>query len=508
MVVKSQDTDKFEVLDSSGNSVYSGTFGDIEYHSTSSSVVRVGDFSEVKTPGEYKIKTDVGETFPFQIGEGIYSDLYGSVVRMLYLQRCGIEIPEADAGKFAHPACHSTEAVVYGTSEKREVNGGWHDAGDYGRYVVAGAKTVQDLMLAYEDYGIDADDMNIPESGNGKPDLLDEAKYELDWMLKMQEPSNGGVYHKVSCYAFPEEVAPQDETEELVLAPISAAATADFAAVMAKASVVYKSYDADFAKKCYDAAVKAWDYVKSIGDKLPGFENPDDIATGEYKDPNVRDEAFWAAAELYLAGYTDIKDEIAARWEQTTNSLDLGWADISGYAMYDLLRGAPEGIDTVMDEVKARFYDKIAALEAKADSYGIMLNGAFPWGSNMTIANYGMLMNMAYNLTGDTHYSDLAKRQRDYLLGANPLGYCFVTNFGSVSPKQPHHRPSQVAGEAMPGMLIGGADSNLEDSYAKAVLFDQPPAMCYADNVQSYSTNEITIYWNSPLIYLLSAYQK
>ena len=134
-----------------------------------------------------------------------------------------------------------------------------------------------------------------------------------------------------------------------------------------------------------------------------------------------------------------------------------------------------------------------------------MLYADFPWGSNMTIANHGMLMRMAYNLTGDEHYKSLAKRQLDYLLGENPLGMCFVTGFGVMTPKHPHHRPSEVKGEAIPGMLVGGADSAHEDSYAKAVLFDQAPALSYADNAQSYSTNEITIYWNSPLVYLLAA---
>ena len=135
----------------------------------------------------------------------------------------------------------------------------------------------------------------------------------------------------------------------------------------------------------------------------------------------------------------------------------------------------------------------------------MMLQANFPWGSNMSIANLGELMRMAYNLTGDESYKNLAKRQLDYLLGENPLGICFVTGYGTVTPKSPHHRPSQVKGEAMPGMLVGGADGALEDSYAKAVLYGQPPALCYADNAQTFSTNEVTIYWNSPLVYLLAA---
>ena len=131
----------------------------------------------------------------------------------------------------------------------------------------------------------------------------------------------------------------------------------------------------------------------------------------------------------------------------------------------------------------------------------------YPWGSNMTVANHAMMLLMASEITGDDSYRELAKKHLDYLLGANGLGICFVTGEGTCSPVNPHHRPSQALGITMKGMLAGGPDSNLEDPYAKGVLADQAPAMCYVDNAQSYSTNEITIYWNSPFIYLLSAFR-
>lgn len=506
--VKSKDTETFKVTDANtGAEVYSGTLGEYGFHAPSDALIRTGDFSQVTAPGTYKIVTDVGESYPFVIADGVYDEIYQSVVRMLYLQRCGIELTEEDAGAFSHGICHTGEAVVYGTDQKKEVSGGWHDAGDYGRYVVAGAKTVQDLLLAYEEYGISADDLSIPESGNQVPDILDEARYELEWMLKMQDEATGGVYHKVSCLNFPETVKADEETEQLVLSPVSGAATGDFAAVLAKASVIYKDFDADFAKKCYDAAVKAWGYIETLPARPDGFRNPEDVETGEYADNTVTDEVFWAAVELYLAGYEEVGKELAARYDELGLGIDLGWADITGYACYDLIKAQPAGVDDVVKAARERLISRAEQLKERADEYFMMLNSDYPWGSNMTIANNGILMKMAANLTGDSSYEVLAKQQMDYLLGANPLGYCFVTGFGSMSAKQPHHRPSQVAGEAMPGMLIGGANNGLNDSYAKAVLYGRPAGMCYADNVQSYSTNEVTIYWNSPLIYLLAAFK-
>ena len=506
VVVKGKDVTTFKVVNvNTDETAFEGKLSDYAFHAAYDTLVRQGDFSELTTPGTYKVVTDVGESYNFAIAEGVYDDVFTATVHMLYLQRCGIELG-ADAGAFAHPACHLGEAIVFDDPSKTyDVSGGWHDAGDYGRYVVAGAKTVQDLMLAYEDYGIANGDMNIPESGNGVPDILDEARYELDWMLKMQEPSNGGVYHKVSGLNFPETVMPEEETADLYLAPISVAATADFAAVMSKASQVYAPFDKDFADKCFAAAKEAWKYIEAQGGIYYGYTNPEEIVTGEYKDAVVKDEIFWAAAELYLAGYTEIADSLPYILAEVQIGSELGWADITGYAYYDLLRQSPDGIPEVMDEVKSRFFARVDQLAERADTYGMMLQANFPWGSNMSIANLGELMRMAYNLTGDESYKNLAKRQLDYLLGENPLGICFVTGYGTVTPKSPHHRPSQVKGEAMPGMLVGGADGALEDSYAKAVLYGQPPALCYSDNAQTFSTNEVTIYWNSPLVYLLAA---
>ena len=123
------------------------------------------------------------------------------------------------------------------------------------------------------------------------PDVLDEARFELDWLLKMQD-ANGGVYHKVTCDVFPETVMPEEETAQLIACPISNTATGDFAAVMAKASVLYKDYDADFAAKCLDASKKAYEYLSGNMDAY-GFSNPDDIVTGEYPDTIFRDETIW-----------------------------------------------------------------------------------------------------------------------------------------------------------------------------------------------------------------------
>ncbi|MDE6024687.1 MAG: glycoside hydrolase family 9 protein [Lachnospiraceae bacterium] len=507
-VITTSDADeKFKVVNAeTDETVYVGTYDEqLVYDVSVSSIVKTGDFSELKTPGKYKVlSSPSGYSYEFSIGDGLYEDIYKDVVLMLYNQRCGSKLDSSIAGEFSHDECHMGDAVVYGSTETHSVTGGWHDAGDYGRYVVPGAKTVQDLILAYEDYNNTDDNIGIPESGNGVPDLLDEARYELDWMLKMQDEKTGGVYHKVTGLVFPETVLAVEETEQMVLAPISYAATADFAAVMAKASIVYKDFDPDFATSCLDAAVKAYGYIEANPD-MKIYKNPEDIVTGEYPDAQLDDEFLWASSELYIAtGDDKYKNAVNAVIDENFMK-GLGWASIGTYALYDLAKadGIDAGIKSKANDMVVATADKLIK-NCEDSAFSIGLNSSFPWGSNMTVANDGMLLLMTAGLTGDNKYLEYAQKHRDYIFGTNGTAYCYVTGYGTLSPNGTHHRPSQVLGKTMPGMLVGGPNSGLEDPYAVAVLTGLPAALAYVDNDQSFSCNEITIYWNSPLIYLLT----
>lgn len=508
VIVTSKDDEKFKIVDAeTEETVYVGEYDPtLMFDPNVGSNMHRGDFSDFTTPGRYKIiSSPSGASYEFSIGEDLYDDVYKDVVLMLYNQRCGCELDSAISGNFAHGACHMQEAVIYGdTSGKTvDVSGGWHDAGDYGRYVVPGAKTIQDLFLAYEDYNQNSDDMGIPESGNGVPDLLDEAKYELDWMFKMQDEATGGVYHKVTALVFPETVLAEEETAEMVLAPISYAATADYAAVMAKASVLYADFDADYAAKCLEASKKAYDFLVANPD-MDGYKNPEEIVTGEYPDGHLADERLWASTELYIATgetvYLDAIKEVMSGNYKT----GFGWASIGSYALYDLAKA--EGIDS---EVQAQAKEKLLTMadklleECKDDGFFMGLS-SYAWGSNKDVADNGMLLLIANKLQPNAEYLEYVDKHRDYIFGLNGTGYCYVTGYGTLTPVSTHHRPSQVLEETMPGMLVGGPDSALEDPYAQAVLYGYNAALCYVDNEQSFSCNEVTIYWNSPLIYLMT----
>lgn len=501
----------YSILDASTKEVvYTGKISE-DYVNSTDCACSFGDFTDFNTAGKYIISVDgIGESYEFEIKENPYDEVYVDAVKMLYLQRCGMELTSDLAGEYAHKECHNTMATIYGTNETIDVSGGWHDAGDYGRYVSPAAKTIADLFYTYEEgNNIDTDAMGIPESGNGIPDILDEAKYELDWMLKMQA-DNGGVYHKVTCEVFPETVGPCEETDPLIVCPISFTATGDFAAVMAKASRIYADIDPEYAATCLEASKKAYKYMvdkDALSDTL-GFKNPGAVVTGEYPDAKCVDEFFWAATELYLSTGDSSYLDKAKELFKTGILTGLGWADMGAYGIYAYL-SAPEDkqIDAAYTEDLKKRLSTAMANEIKKidkDAYGLSLGANYPWGSNMNVADNGILYLMAAKVLDKPEYAELARNQLNYLFGVNPLGYCYVTGYGSLTPDHVHHRPSQVAEATAKGMLVGGPNSNADDPYAKAVLHSRLGGMRYVDNSSSYSTNEVTIYWNSALIGLLS----
>ncbi len=436
-----------------------------------------------------------------------FNSLLEEVVRMFCLQRCGGTLQTEHAGDFSHPACHAAPSRIYGTEEFLSVTGGWHDAGDYGRYSVPAAKAVADLLLAYQAApALFTDDTNIPESGNGVPDLIDEARFELEWMLKMIRP-DGAVYHKVTCANFCGMIPPHLECEETVVSPVSTTATGDFAGAFALASRVYGAFDPAFAQACLEAARRTYAFLRS-SPPLP-FHNPPGITTGEYDDPCDADERFFAAASLFAAtGERAYLDDAESLWSAEL-PVSLGWEDMAGYGYLCLLFSPfAAGDEPFLQTLRERFFAHADALAGASETspYGVSLAAPLPWGSNMYLLNNAVLLGEANRLRPSYRYAAAVERHLAYIFGENPLGMCYITGYGEHSPRHPHHRPSAAHGKPMPGMLVGGPDSGLHDHLAKERLLGKPPFECYLDELESYSTNEVAIYWNSALVYALALY--
>lgn len=374
----------FDVVNAdTGAVVYTGELSAESNCAFSGETNRTGDFSAVTTSGSYYITYgNLEQSYTFQIADDVYHSALDDSVRMLYLQRCGSAVED---DTFGHKACHNTLSTIYGTNEKIDVSGGWHDAGDYGRYVVTGAKTVADLLYSYQTAPqLFQDDTGIPESGNVVPDILDEARYEIEWMLKMQDRS-GGVHHKVTCAAFPGYVMPEEETDELIVTPISTTATADFCGTMALAYEFYQEIDADFAKQCLNAGEKAWNFLAENLNLI--FKNPTDIVTGEYGDNSDRDERYWAAAQMWRATgeekYLTAVESIGV--QSGMDSANLG--DYGNIAILTM-----DGIDKDSDVYRKaknailRSADTYVADSAK-NMFGFSVTQYYQggWGSNMKV---------------------------------------------------------------------------------------------------------------------------
>ena len=321
VTIRSEKPTPFSVHKSSGEFVLSGTADKRVENASAGETDYIGDFSALTEPGRYYIMTENrSESDTFVISENVYDSVLQKAFAFFYLQRCGCDLPREAAGAYAHRACHTGSALVYGTEEHREVSGGWHDAGDYGRYVGPGAMAVAQLLYAWErnpslcgsylspassapEAAADsptADTARHRDADSQKralPAWLEELKYELDWMKKMQR-EDGALYHKASCRSFCGFIMPEEEQEEIVLSPVSVTATGDFAAVLAMAVRFYEKYLPAYAAELADASKKAYQAMKVM--ELPGgFKNPPEISTGEYGDACDRDERYWAAAELY-----------------------------------------------------------------------------------------------------------------------------------------------------------------------------------------------------------------
>lgn len=475
-----------------------------------------GDFTPLETPGEYVIRAGAFDSYPFTIADSVYFDLYQKSLKGFYFQRCGSDLLQVHAGVYAHSKCHIGDGFYHPSSDTSGFvlsRGGWHDAGDYGKYVVNAGISVATLLMAYEYFPqqFHQDNLNIPESGNGVPDLLDEVRYELNWLLTMQHPA-GGVQHKLTSEQFAGFVMPQNHGGLRYLYEISSTAAADFAAVMARASRVFQPFDADFAHTCLAAAQKAWEFLLAQPFIVPfpdGFKNPTGTGTGEYGDRDDSDERLWAAAELFAATGDECYQTSFSLYAESLGLIDraMSWPEVTTLAHLTFLLSAPANADqNLKDRIHnslLNYCEELLRIRNASGFHVLIEPGEYFWGSNSIALNKAIVLILGYKLKKNPAYYDSALDQLHYILGANAHNLSFVTGVGSKSPLHPHHRPSIADGVTapVPGLLAGGPNQYLNDPELRA-RFDAstPPGLTYVDDVDSYASNEIAINWNAPLV--------
>ncbi|GJQ63161.1 MAG: endoglucanase [Melioribacteraceae bacterium] len=525
LVYTSDGSITFEVLNANSDQVvFSGEFTEnSEPDPLTGLVIYSGDFSDFNSPGQYYIKTVNGtSSAKFGISDTIYSELYNKSLKGFYFQRCGTQLFIGEAGAYHHLRCHKLDGHYHSTTGLEGFKlskGGWHDAGDYGKYVVNAGVSVGTMLLGYELFPekFHHDNIGIPESGNGIPDLLDEVKFELDWLFTMQH-DNGGVFAKLTPEQFSGMIMPETDESVRYIYEIASTATGDFAAMMAMAARIYEGYDQEFSSKCSAAAISAWEFLESHPDIVPvgGFRNPEGTVTGEYGDGNDRDERFWAAVELLkLTGDVVYQNYIQANF----NSFDpfdgsMSWPNLKELGMLSYITNNSyinSVLESTIKEDLISYCEEVSGLAQDNSFKLIMKDGDFHWGSNSRVLNHAILFIAAYELTGEEEFYNIALDQMNYILGTNAHDISFVTGVGEKSLQNPHHRQSVADGidEPLPGLVSGGPNQYLNDPLLQSLFNgDTPPAMCFVDETESYASNEIAINWNSPLVFVSGYFNK
>ena len=508
---------------SDGKAVFEGHWGPEVFDPDSGDRVRTADFTSFNVPGAYYFEVPgIGRSWDFAIDSNIYSRPYYLTARGFYGQRCGSAVdlgPEFPG--YRHGLCHTAGAFdsSSGRSGPHVSAKGWHDAGDYGRYMISSGISTATLLWAVELWGkggMRKIKLGIPESGNGVPDLLSEARWNVDWMLNMQD-SDGGVWHKQTSAHFCGFVSPdRDELPSLVIGagqpPFkTSCATADLAAVAGIAARVFGPYDRAYADLCLAAARKAWQWVQSQPNVT--FHNPPGITTGEYGDQDCSDEIFWAAAELARttkepAFESYFERHYAEFLSQITpdNPPDISHTGALGLWTYALGGGLNRAAIKAIVEHSLETANAIV-LRTEAQAYRVSLvRKNYIWGSNGIAANYSMQLLIANKFRPDHRYVSAATENIHYLLGRNTFSLSFVTQLGSHAVEHIHHRPSIASNLAhpWPGLLSGGPNAGRQDDVSARLAASTPPARSFVDDQGSYSTNEIAINWNAPLVFVLA----
>lgn len=537
-------------LTQNGNTVASGLTMPQGVDAASGDNVHRIDFSTVTVNGgNLELKVGADSSYPFQISSTAFNGAFYDALKYFYHNRSGIAIETAHTGggtyaddsKWARPAGHLNAGANKGDMNvpcwtgtcnySLDVTKGWYDAGDHGKYVVNGGISVWTLLNMYERAAYQARDtaatgefrlstalvdgsLDIPESGNGVSDLLDEARWQLEFLLAMQVPEGqakaGMVHHKIHDVGWTGlPLAPHEDGQQRALVPPSTAATLNVAATGAQCARIWRAIDPTFAARCLSVAERAWTAAQA---------NPTDIYTGGYDngggaygDRTVTDDFYWAAAELYIT--TGDSKYLSTINNYSITRTDFNWADtelpgLMSLAMVPTTHSS--GLRTTARQQIIAIADTHLETQNASGYLAPLSDKEFYWGSNSVITNKLMLVALAYDFSGDTDYAEGVVKGLDYLFGRNTLSTSFVTGSGTKAVTQPHHRFWAGALNssypwAPPGAMSGGPNAGLEDEVSAGQLSGcaSRPATCWLDRIDAWSTNEITINWNAPYAWLL-----
>jgi len=481
------------------------------YNSDTREDVWIADFTEFKTVGTYRIEVPgVGVSANFIVANTVFKKVFRTMMLGMYLWRCGTAVDATyDGVQYSHAACHMADGnlqYVGGGNATKNATGGWHDAGDYNKYVVNSGVSVGLMLKAWElfHFAIDTIDLKpVSKSGNIPPYLV-EVKWNLDWVAKMQL-SDGKVSHKMSALNFCGNIMPEKENDTRYFVPWGTSATASFVGMMAQAARIYAPYDKVFADSCLAKARRSYRVL---------VENPNNVSadqsafsTGTYISNGI-DQRKWAAAEMWeTTGESEYLRDLEGRLSVGDIRMTTEWAAVNNLAVLTYLRSKRSGKNKEKADSLAggiiSMADKIVG-NALKHGYGRANGTDYGWGTNGATASTTYILSAAYSLTGDEKYRYAEQDAVSFLLGRNYFGRSFVTGIGNNPPVKPHCRRSTASGKVWPGYLVGGPTIDAMEASGGETCQSDVPGKCYFDKAGDYARNEIAINWNTAMIYALS----
>jgi endoglucanase len=462
----------------------------------------VADFSSFTKKGKYYLETpDGSKSSEFEISPSVYNQAFYTSMRGFYLWRCGTAVAGDHNGiHYSHEACHMKDGYEDFQGKPDQIRngiGGWHDAGDYGKYITNAGITVGMMFMAWDQFQnkLKKFSLDLPETAKGYPDFLKELKWEMDWVLTMQYTDGSGkVSHKLTAKSFEPFCKPEEDLQKRYFTDWSSAAVANFVGMTAQAARYFEPFDKAYAQKCLDAAKLSYKFLK---------ENPEDkvFKQGEFKTGGYQtsdpDDRLWAAAEMWE---TTGNSEYLADFESRAKALDFkidenwDWGDISNLGMFEYaLSKRPGKNPEVLKTIQKNILDvaNSIAKNAAADVYARPLLQYY-WGCNGTIARQVLNLQVANLISPDKKYVQTAQDAIAHIFGRNYYNRSYVTGLGINPAMNPHDRRSGSDNEVQPwpGYLVGGGHT----------------AVGWNDKQEDYSTNEIAINWQAALVYSLAGF--
>ncbi|HEX2867545.1 MAG TPA: glycoside hydrolase family 9 protein [Ignavibacteriales bacterium] len=454
------------------------------------------DFSALRKPGRYIIECRGARSHPFSVGNDIYNGIADSLLMFFKVQRCGYTDP------FLHKVCHIADATALiprGQRAKHDVTGGWHDAGDYIKFFNTTAFSTYLLLFSYE---FDPLKFSFDTNGNNVPDILEEAKIGLDWLLRSRLAA-GSFIIQVQDLRDHDEGWRLPEDDKLTFdRPAFTGGGKNsagiYSAVMALAYRIWKErlhYD-EFALRCLKEARTCY----SEADRMPEVDHS---GTGMYLDSKYEGKMALGAIELYEStkdeGY--LKDA-ASFASKAQSDYWWSWGDMNSIADFKIAKHRPEFKDYLLNNLK-NFNDiknKNVFGEAAKNT----------WGSNTALMGAALQAILWKNLTGSGSFDSLMVFERDYILGKNQWGVSFIYNIGSVFSKNFHSQVGFLRNGYLPGAVAAGPISRKKLETFKVSFPGRDPlrdfqtdSAVYQDLKEDYVTNEPSISTNVTALFLM-----